>query len=241
MKVERQGRSTGRGLRTLGWLVWLAIMLSSLWFWGRDTGVFADGESLRQQAYALVPIGLFTLYGLSRLIVLWWPRAALPEPAAEVLVFRRKRRAHLAGMIIGIGVLVMMVHGVQDPAASVFDWIGLAVIGIVLAVTFYGFIRRGAPLILDAEGISGTGARGAAPIAWAAIDKIALERTRTHTAITLALKPESQPKASATVERKAERKQRRPAAMIFPDSYGIDADRMLDAIEEFHRRHVVFR
>jgi hypothetical protein len=244
MQIESQGRQAPRrrGLRTIGLVVWVAMIASALWLWGRERGVFHDWAAFRANFLVAVPLSLMTLYGLGRLVVIWWPqRTPISEASADVLRFPRKRTVHIGALVLSMAVLLSAIRMVSGTEASMIDWAVLAGCGLFFLASLSSVMRPGDPLVLDPEGISGTGARGMSRIPWDMIERITLHRSRINTAIGLELKPEPKLEPAAAVERTRDRKRRATEATILPSTYGVDADTLLKTIEDFHRRKVVFR
>lgn len=242
IKSDDRNRPKWRVLRTIGLLLWLAIIVGGLWAWNDKAHVLQNWKSFQDNLYSVIPLGLMAAYGFGRLAVIWWPKGRrAADLSADVMIFRRSRLAEIGALVLFLAVGTMAFATALKADAVWSDWIVPALISALWLGALYRTIRRGAPLVLAPEGISGTGLRGVDRLAWEAIDKIKLERSRFNPSIEFALKPEPEPGPASTVERSRDRKSRTRSAVIFPQSYGIEPEVLLKAIEDFHRRKVVFR
>jgi hypothetical protein len=242
IKGEDRNRPKRRTLRTIGLLLWLAIIVGGLWAWNDKVHVLQDWKLLQENLASVIPLGLMAAYGFGRLAVIWWPkRRRAADLTADVVVFRRSRLAEIGALVLFLAVGTMAFNAALKPDAVWSDWIAPVLISVFWFAALYRTIRRGTPLVLAPEGIFGTGLHGVDPLAWAAIDEIKLDRARFNPSIELALKPEPEPARTSTVERSRNRKSRTRHAVIFPRSYGVEPETLLKTIDEFHRRKVVFR
>jgi len=230
MEREVQGRSVGRGWRTVGILAWLSVVLFLLsYHWVRYDTWQARWTALQLEFASAVPLGLFAAYGIGRLAWLWWPRRR-PKVDAEtsVLVFNRKRSATVGFLVLIGAFLLMMFLNLREPDVTWVDGIFPLMLGAGWVAVLIFTLRGGPPLVLDSDGISGLGWRGKQHVAWQSIAKISLHHARLSTTIDFTLTPENS---------KGQARQ----LSLAPENYGVEPDAMLQAIEEFHQRKVVFQ
>jgi len=237
MAIEREirGRRLGRGWRTIGLLLWLSIVIAGLGFyWVRHDGLNARWSAVQEDLNSIIPLGLMTAYGTGRLAWLWWPRSR-PQTGStpDILIFKRKRSASIGFLVLIGAFLALMFQNLREPDTTAIDWTFPLLLSAGWLVVLVNALRGGPPLVLDSVGISGLGQRGRSRIPWERIEKITLQHGRVHSAIDFILKPETRVSSSS--------KGKLQQMSVSPDTYGVEPEVLWEAIEDFHRRKVVFR
>jgi hypothetical protein len=230
---EVRGRRASSSARrpvgaTLLWLFVLAVMLFA-------AGVMIQGfEPDWHDPLALSMLGLAGCIGLLalwRLGVAWQPArpAAVSEAGEEKLVFARSLAGKAIAALSCAAITAAALFYAADAPGRTGAWIFGAVFGLLTAIAF-GMAEERRPLVIDRDGISGTGWRGR-PIPWSAIDKLVTYSIRGTPGIKLWLKA---PGSYAVPPRfAAARPQPLRVVNIMPTTYATDTETLLEAFAQF--------